>query len=57
MPKSWDFTTLYKGSSQPLQVKALLDDLGMVDLDFATTAAVAPQVRAAVDGYLNSRNL
>jgi hypothetical protein len=57
VPKSWEFTTLYKGSSQPLKVKALVDDLGMVDLDFATTAGVAPLVRAAVDGYLNSRNL
>jgi hypothetical protein len=56
-PKAWDYPTLYKGASQPLHIKALLDDLGMVDLDFATTAEVAPLVRAAVDGYLNSRNL
>jgi hypothetical protein len=56
-PKSWNYATLYKGLSQPLQVKALVDDLGMVDLDFATSAEVAPSVRAAVDGYLNSRNL
>jgi hypothetical protein len=56
-PKSWNYATLYKGLSQPLQVKALVDDLGMVDLDFATSADVAASVRAAVDGYLNSRNL
>jgi hypothetical protein len=56
-PKSWNYATLYKGVSQPLQVKALVDDLGMVDLDFAASAEVAPAVRAAVDGYLNSRNL
>ena len=54
---TWEFTAMYKGSAHPLVIKALVDDLGMVDLDFATTAEVAPQVRAAVDGYLNSRNL
>ena len=34
-------------------IRALLDDLGMIDLDFATTPELAPAVRSAVDSYLN----
>jgi hypothetical protein len=55
-PMSWDFRVLYKGVEHPLRVKALIDDLGMVDLDFTTSPDLAPLVRAAVDGYLNGRN-
>ena len=32
-----------------------MDDLGMVDLDFAASPDAAPAVRAAVDSYLNGR--
>jgi len=35
--------------------RALMDDLGMIDLDFATGSDAAPAVRAAVDGYLNGK--
>ena len=57
VPMSWEFQVIYQGSSYSLQVRALLDDLGMVDLDFATAPQLAPAVRAAVDGYLNGLNL
>ena len=55
-PMTWQFQVSYQGATHPLQMRALLDDLGMVDLDFATTPALAPALRAAVDGYLNSRS-
>jgi hypothetical protein len=55
-PMSWEFQVTYQGQAHLLQVRALLDDLGMVDLDFATSPQLAPAVRAAVDGYLNSLN-
>lgn len=55
-PMTWQFQVGYQGATHPLQMRALLDDLGMVDLDFATTPALAPALRAAVDGYLNSRS-
>ena len=55
-PMTWQFQVSYQGATHPLQMRALLDDLGMVDLDFATTPALAPAHRAAVDGYLNSRS-
>ncbi|MFT3907252.1 MAG: hypothetical protein QM718_13185 [Steroidobacteraceae bacterium] len=57
LPRTWDYQVQYHGATYPLQVRALLDDLGMLDLDFATAPAVAPAVRGAVDGYLNSRGL
>jgi hypothetical protein len=55
-PMSWQFQVVYQGSTHPLQMRALLDDLGMVDLDFTTTGILAPALRAAVDGYLNARS-
>jgi hypothetical protein len=54
-PMTWQLQVAYQGGTHPLQLRALLDDLGMVDLDFTTTAALAPALRAAVDGYLNAR--
>lgn len=56
-PKSWEYSVRYRGSMYPLQVRALLDDLGNLDLDFATAPEVAPAVRSAVDGYLTSHGL
>ena len=54
-PKAWQFKVEYKGQSEPLEVRALLDDLGMIDLDFSAGPDAAPALRAAVDNYLNSR--
>jgi hypothetical protein len=54
-PHSWRLTVQYQGLAHPLEIRALLDDLGMIDLDFATTPALAPAIRTAVDGYLNGR--
>ena len=53
-PKVWRFDVQYQGRPQPLEIRALLDDLGMIDLDFATSAELAPVLRSAVDAYLNS---
>jgi hypothetical protein len=53
----WQFQALYKGVTVPLQVRARLDDFGMLDLDFFTTPALAAPLRAAVDNYLNARGL
>jgi len=54
-PKVWQFAVQYKGKAQQLEIRALMDDLGMIDLDFATGSEAAPAVRAAVDGYLNGK--
>ena len=53
----WTFGVVYKGASYPLQIRARLDDFGMLDLDFFSAPLVAAAVRGAVDGYLNSRGL
>jgi len=54
-PKVWQFKVQYKGAPGALEIRALMDDLGMIDLDFAADADAAPAVRAAVDGYLAGR--
>lgn len=54
-PKSWQFSVQYKGKPQSLEIRALLDDLGMIDLDFSASPDAAPALRSAVDNYLNSR--
>ena len=56
-PQVWDYQVALDGATRPLQIRALLDDLGNVDLDFATSPDLAPRIRRSVDGYLNSRGL
>lgn len=53
-PRSWQFGVRYKGKPESLEIRALLDDLGMIDLDFSASPDAAPALRAAVDSYLNS---
>ena len=55
--RRWEFLTTYKHQDYPLQIRARLDDFGMLDLDFFCAPSVAAAVRGAVDGYLNSRGL
>ena len=55
--RRWEFTVIYKGTSYPLQIRARLDDFGMLDLDFFCAPSAAAAVRGAVDGYLNSHSL
>lgn len=55
--RRWEFTVTYKRVSYPLQIRARLDDFGMLDLDFFCAPAAAGAVRTKVDGYLNSRGL
>jgi len=55
--RHWDFLATYKRADYPLQIRARLDDFGMLDLDFFCAPKVAGAVRRAVDGYLNSRGL
>lgn len=56
-PKSWSYQVRYEGAMHPLEIRALLDELGTVDLDFATSPALAPVLRTDLDAYLNSHNL
>ncbi|MCC7461716.1 MAG: hypothetical protein IT480_04550 [Gammaproteobacteria bacterium] len=56
-PRVWDFQVTWQGGARPLRIRALLDDLGNVDLDFSTTPDLAPHIRRSVDGYLNTRGL
>jgi hypothetical protein len=53
-PMTWQFQVKYRQSSGNLEIRALLDDLGMLDLDFTSYPEAIPAIRAAVDGYLNS---
>jgi hypothetical protein len=54
-PKTWEFQVRYKGQLYPLQIHVLLDDLGTLDMDFATSPEVAPKLRSVVDSYINGR--
>ena len=53
--KAWHFDVQYRGKAESLEIRAAMDDLGMIDLDFSASPEAAPAVRAAVDSYLNSR--
>jgi hypothetical protein len=54
-PKAWRFQVQYHGKAESLEVRALMDDLGMIDLDFSASPEAAPAVRSAVDSYLSGR--
>jgi hypothetical protein len=54
-PRAWHFEVQYQGKAESLEIRALMDDLGMIDLDFAASPEAAHAVRAAVDTYLNGR--
>ena len=54
-PQTWEFKFATTDSYYPLQIHALLDDLGTLDLDFSTSPGIAPRVRQAVDAYMNGR--
>ena len=49
----WEFQVVYKGVGYSLQIRARVDDFGMLDLDFYVPAAIAKPVRSAVDDFLN----
>jgi hypothetical protein len=49
----WQYATVYKGVSYPLQIRARVDDFGMLDLDFYVPNPLAKPVRSAVDDFLN----
>lgn len=53
--RTWRFTVRYRGKAEPLEIRAAMDDLGSVDLDFSASPDAAPEVRGAVDRYVNSR--
>lgn len=55
--RQWDFVVTYRRARYPLQIRARLDDFGMLDLDFLCPPPVAGAVRSSVDGYLNSHGL
>jgi hypothetical protein len=49
----WQFAPLYKGVSYRLQIRARVDDFGMLDLDFYVPEPLSKPVRSAVDDFLN----
>ena len=56
-PMSWSFNVRYRNAEYLLQVRALLDELGTVDLDFSASGELVSALRSNVDAYLNSHNL
>jgi len=54
-PRMWQFKVQYRGKAESLEIRALMDDLGMIDLDFSASPEAAPAVRSAVDSYLSGR--
>ena len=46
----WEFATVCNGEMQSLQVRALVDELSRVELDFLTSATLAGEIRQALIG-------
>ncbi|MEP7314824.1 MAG: hypothetical protein ABI859_19740 [Pseudomonadota bacterium] len=47
---TWEFTAVCKGETQSLKVRALVDELSRVELDFLTSATLATEIRQALTG-------
>jgi hypothetical protein len=47
---NWEFTAVCKGETQQLKVRALVDELSRVELDFLTSATLATEIRQALTG-------
>lgn len=54
-PRTWQYEVIWQGSTYPLTIRALVDDLGNVDLDFSASAALAAKIRQSVDAPRSSR--
>jgi hypothetical protein len=54
-PQVWQYEVVWQGSMYPLKIRALVDDLGNVDLDFSTQGSLAAKIRQSVDTPRNSR--
>ncbi|HEY2417236.1 MAG TPA: hypothetical protein VGH84_04910, partial [Steroidobacteraceae bacterium] len=39
--RRWEFNVIYRGTGYPLQIRARLDEFGMLDLDFFCAASAA----------------
>ena len=46
----WEFATMCKGEMQSLKVRAMVDELSRVELDFLTSATLATEIRQALIG-------
>jgi len=53
-PRSWTYSVTFRGMPRTLEVHALLDGLGMLDLDFVSEPDSSLAIRRAVDAYLNA---
>lgn len=54
-PQVWQYEVVWQGAAYPLRIRALVDDLGNVDLDFSTPSSLAAKIRQGVDTPRNSR--
>lgn len=53
-PRSWTYSVTWQGMPRNLEIHALLDGLGMLDLDFVSEPDTSLAIRRAVDAYLNA---
>jgi hypothetical protein len=55
--QAWEFSAVFRHRTVTLQIRAAMDDMAMVDLDFATDPAAADRVRHEVDAFSNEHGL
>jgi hypothetical protein len=55
--QAWEFSAVFKHRTVTLQIRAAMDDMAMVDLDFSTDAAAADRVRHEIDAFSNEHGL
>jgi hypothetical protein len=53
----WDFTAIFNKKPVALHIRAVMDDMAMVDLDIATDAAAAARIRHEIDAFSSEHGL
>ncbi len=54
---AWDFTAIFNKKPVALHIRAVMDDMAMVDLDFATDPAAAARIRREIDAFSSEHGL
>jgi 23S rRNA pseudouridine2605 synthase len=53
----WDFSAIFSKRPVALHIRAVMDDMAMVDLDFSTDPAAAARIRHEIDAVTTERGL
>lgn len=55
--EAWEFSAVFEHRTVALQIRAAMDDMAMVDLDFSTDPVAAKRIRHEIDAFSTEHGL